>query len=78
MLEFSKESEKEAMRTERVRQPRRVDYSSDPNVVPCSHEEMFELAQQEIAEHSAIASENARNLREWSDEQHRIAREARG
>ncbi|HEX3643595.1 MAG TPA: hypothetical protein VHV10_20090 [Ktedonobacteraceae bacterium] len=65
------------MRQERIRKEHPASETAKHEGVPCSHEELYNYAQQEIAQHSAQAAESARRLQEWDDEQHRIARESK-
>lgn len=54
---------------------RKTNRVHNPEVQECTHEDLYEAAQREIAEHHTEAAINFYRQREWDDEQHRIAKE---
>jgi len=63
------------MRQERIRNEHAGRETANRDGVPCSHEDLYNYAQNEIKQHQAIAATSAMSLQEWEDEQHRIAQE---
>ena len=63
------------MRQERIRREHAGSESANREGVPCSHDEMFELIQANIADHSAMSADELAKIDAWQDKMHRLAQE---